>query len=72
MEAARQPPIRQQKKRRLKVEDLPTTWKEYWSSWCDKVQPDYRKKTGKRVPLHVPQWIAGARTPLKFGRCMIN
>ena len=24
------------------------TWKEYWSFWCDKVQPDYRKKTGKR------------------------
>ena len=26
-----------------------TTWKEYWSFWCDKVQPAYRKKTGKRI-----------------------
>ncbi|MEN9713241.1 MAG: hypothetical protein RLY90_1502 [Pseudomonadota bacterium] len=29
--------------------DIPTTWKEYWSFWCDKVQPAYRQKTGKRV-----------------------
>ncbi len=28
---------------------FPTTWKEYWAFWCDKVQPDYRKKTGKRI-----------------------
>src|SRR5256714_194216 len=32
----------------FKESDIPTTWKEYWSFWCDKVQPDYRKKTGKR------------------------
>jgi multiple sugar transport system substrate-binding protein len=29
--------------------DIPKTWKEYWSFWCDKVQPEYRKKTGKRI-----------------------
>ncbi|HEY1327823.1 MAG TPA: ABC transporter substrate-binding protein [Casimicrobiaceae bacterium] len=29
--------------------DIPGTWKEYWSFWCDKVQPAYRKKTGKRI-----------------------
>ena len=23
-----------------KESDIPTTWKEYWSFWCDKVQPD--------------------------------
>src|SRR6201982_3238035 len=28
--------------------DIPKTWKEYWSFWCDKVQVDLRKKTGKR------------------------
>ncbi|HEY6134281.1 MAG TPA: ABC transporter substrate-binding protein [Rubrivivax sp.] len=28
--------------------DIPTTWKEYWSFWCDKVQPAYRQKTGNR------------------------
>jgi multiple sugar transport system substrate-binding protein len=25
--------------------DIPTTWKEYWSFWCDKVQPGSRKAT---------------------------
>src|SRR5438132_1705527 len=29
--------------------NIPDTWKEYWAFWCDKVQPDYRKKTGKRI-----------------------
>src|SRR2546430_5992512 len=29
--------------------DIPATWKEYWSFWCDKAQPAYRKKTGTRV-----------------------
>ena len=29
--------------------DIPETWKEYWAFWCDKAQPDYRKKTGKRI-----------------------
>jgi len=32
----------------FKESDIPTTWKEYWSFWCDKVQPAYRKKTGTR------------------------
>ncbi|HET9669849.1 MAG TPA: ABC transporter substrate-binding protein [Casimicrobiaceae bacterium] len=32
-----------------KEADIPQTWKEYWSFWCDKVQPAYRKKTGKRI-----------------------
>ena len=29
--------------------DIPGTWKEYWSFWCDKVQPAIRKKTGQRI-----------------------
>jgi len=33
----------------FKESDIPTTWKEYWSFWCDKVQPAYRKKTGTRI-----------------------
>ena len=33
----------------FKESDIPTTWKEYWSFWCDKVQPAYRQKTGTRV-----------------------
>jgi multiple sugar transport system substrate-binding protein len=33
----------------FKESDIPTTWKEYWSFWCDKVQPAYRAKTGNRA-----------------------
>ena len=32
-----------------KESDIPSGWHEYWSFWCDKVQPAYRKKTGTRV-----------------------
>lgn len=31
-----------------KESDIPKGWKEYWSFWCEKVQPDLRRKTGKR------------------------
>jgi multiple sugar transport system substrate-binding protein len=33
----------------FKESDIPTDWKSYWAFWCDKVQPAYRKKTGKRI-----------------------
>jgi multiple sugar transport system substrate-binding protein len=33
----------------LKDTDIPQTWKEYWSFWCDKAQVDERKKSGKRI-----------------------
>ena len=33
----------------FKDTDIPTTWKEYWSFWCDKVQPGSRQKTGQRT-----------------------
>ncbi len=32
-----------------KESDIPTDWKGYWSFWCGKVQPAYRKKTGTRT-----------------------
>jgi multiple sugar transport system substrate-binding protein len=32
----------------FKESDIPKDWKGYWSFWCDKVQPAYREKTGKR------------------------
>ncbi|MDP3240660.1 MAG: ABC transporter substrate-binding protein, partial [Reyranella sp.] len=32
-----------------KENDIPGTWKDYWSFWCDKVQPAYRKATSSRV-----------------------
>jgi len=33
----------------FKESDIPTNWKDYWSFWCDKVQPASRQKTGKRI-----------------------
>ena len=33
----------------FKESDIPKDWKGYWSFWCEKVQPAYRQKTGKRV-----------------------
>ncbi len=33
----------------FKESDIPTTWKDYWSFWCEKVQPASRQKTGKRI-----------------------
>jgi multiple sugar transport system substrate-binding protein len=33
----------------IKENEIPGTWKEYWSFWCDKAQPAYRKATGQRV-----------------------
>lgn len=33
----------------FKVEDIPKDWKGYWSFWCDKVQPAYRKASGSRA-----------------------
>ncbi len=32
----------------FKESDIPTTWKDYWSFWCEKVQPAHRQKTGQR------------------------
>ncbi len=32
----------------FKDSDIPTNWKEYWSFWCDKVQPAHRQKSGTR------------------------
>ena len=32
-----------------KESDIPTDWKGYWSFWCNKVQPAYRKKAGSRT-----------------------
>ena len=33
----------------FKASDIPTTWKEYWSFWCEKVQPASRKASGART-----------------------
>src|SRR6201985_2732894 len=32
-----------------KPEDIPTKWEDYWTFWCDKVQPAVRKATNSRI-----------------------
>ena len=33
----------------FKESDIPQAWKDYWSFWCDKVQPGYRKASRQRA-----------------------
>ncbi|TDR94145.1 extracellular solute-binding protein [Enterovirga rhinocerotis] len=33
----------------FKPSDIPKDWKGYWSFWCEKVQPAYRKASGTRA-----------------------
>jgi multiple sugar transport system substrate-binding protein len=33
----------------FKQTDIPTKWEDYWSFWCDKVQPAIRKATSQRI-----------------------
>src|ERR1700709_1288480 len=33
----------------FKPSDIPTKWADYWSFWCDKVPPAYRKASGSRA-----------------------
>jgi multiple sugar transport system substrate-binding protein len=33
----------------FKASDIPAGWDEYWSFWCDKVQPGARSATGQRI-----------------------
>jgi multiple sugar transport system substrate-binding protein len=33
----------------FKASDIPTGWDEYWSFWCDKVQPGIRSATGQKI-----------------------
>jgi multiple sugar transport system substrate-binding protein len=33
----------------FKASDIPTKWEDYWSFWCDKVQPAIRKASGQRI-----------------------
>ncbi|HEV8501463.1 MAG TPA: ABC transporter substrate-binding protein [Casimicrobiaceae bacterium] len=51
----------------LSESDIPKTWKEYWNFWCDKAQPAYRKKTGKRVyGIGVPMGVDSSDSYYSF------
>jgi len=46
----------------FKENDIPGTWKEYWSFWCDKVQPGIRKATGQRIYGIAARWASNRPT----------
>ena len=48
--------------------DIPTKWADYWDFWCDKVQPAYRTKTGKRNIFAIghPLGVAASDTFYSF------
>src|SRR5882757_3597319 len=33
----------------FKASDIPTKWEDYWTFWCDRVQPAIRKATNSRI-----------------------
>ncbi len=40
-----------------KISDIPTKWADYWSFWCDKVQPAYRKAREHVRSASVCRWV---------------
>ena len=40
----------------FKPSDIPTKWEDYWSFWCDKVQPAIRKATGSASTPSASRW----------------
>ena len=47
--------------------DIPKSWAEYWSFWCDKVQPAYRKASGQRIyAMGIPLSITSSDTYQMF------
>jgi multiple sugar transport system substrate-binding protein len=54
----------------FKVSDIPTKWADYWSFWCDKVQPAYRKASGTRA-YGIGQPMGGNR-PIHSSRSTLS
>lgn len=56
----------------FKPSDVPKGWKEYWSFWCDKVQPAHRKATGKRTfAIGNPMGVNGTDSFFSFHQFML-
>ncbi|MGE3927216.1 MAG: ABC transporter substrate-binding protein [Lautropia sp.] len=56
----------------FKPADVPTGWKEYWSFWCDKVQPAHRKASGKRTfAIGHPMGVDGSDSFFSFHQFML-
>ncbi len=51
----------------FKENDIPYSWKEYWSFWCGAVQPAYREASGENVhAIGLPLGIDSADTYRSF------
>jgi len=56
----------------FKPSDVPKGWKEYWSFWCDKVQPAHRSKSGKRTfAIGHPMGVDGTDSFFSFHQFML-
>ena len=56
----------------FKESDIPRDWKGYWSWWCDKFQPTYREKTGKRIfAIGQPMGVDSSDTFFSFHQFML-
>ena len=56
----------------FKPSDVPKGWKEYWSFWCDKVQPAHRKASGKRTyAVGHPMGVDGTDSFFSFHQFML-
>ena len=56
----------------FKPSDVPKGWKEFWSFWCDKVQPAHRKATGKRTfAIGNPMGVNGTDAFFSFHQFML-
>lgn len=51
----------------FKQSDIPSGWKDYWSFWCDKVQPAARSATGQKVyGIGVPMGVGSSDSFYSF------
>jgi multiple sugar transport system substrate-binding protein len=56
----------------FKESDIPKGWREYWSFWCDKVQPAHRQKSGKRTfAIGNPMGVNGTDSFFSFHQFML-
>ena len=47
----------------FKESDIPKTWKEYWTFWCDKVQPATARRPARASSPSASRWASIPATP---------
>jgi multiple sugar transport system substrate-binding protein len=54
----------------LSLDDIPKTWEEYWSYWCETVQPAVRRSTGNRQLFGVGHAMSSSASDTLFAFMM--